>query len=68
MKTNFEETPIEKAVKVKFYGVSNEDLVRRANNAPDFGWDDEGCEISRRRRKGVLNCQMQGNTIVIIEP
>lgn len=57
---------IDQVVKRKFRHLSDEDLIRRANQAPDFGWDDEACEIDRRMRETGLKCEMQGNSIVII--
>ena len=66
--TKFIETDLEKSVKPKFYGVTNVELIRRANRAADFCWDDEAVEIGRRMRKseGQFDCKMQGNSIVII--
>lgn len=51
----------------KIRAMSNEELIRTANRAPDFGWDDEGAEIEKRMNSGVLKCEMQGNRIVIID-
>lgn len=67
IKVEYLETDLEKAIKPKFYGISNKDLVRRINQAPDFGWDDEGCELERRMNKamGEFMCEMQGSIIVI---
>jgi len=63
------ETQLEKIIKPKFYGVSNVELVRRINEAPDFGWDDEGCELSRRMKmsEGKFVCKMNYNTLEIIK-
>lgn len=61
-----ENLTLDQTMKRKFRGLSNEALIRRANQAPDFGWDDEACEIDRRSRECGLKVQMQGNRIVII--
>lgn len=55
-------------IKNKFRHLSNEALVARINKLPDFGWDDEGFEISRRVKEsnGSLVVKMDGNTLVII--
>lgn len=47
--------------------LSNEDLVRTINGLPDFGWDDEGNELSQRIDAGTIKVEMQGNTLVIIQ-
>lgn len=68
MQTEYIETEIEKACKKRFYGLSNEDLIKRANNAADFNWDDEAVELNRRKRKsnGKFQYKMDYNTLVII--
>ena len=55
--------------KAKFKHLSNKALVTRINGLPDFKWDDEGCELSRRVKasNGKFIAQMQGNNIVIIK-
>lgn len=65
MKTQEIET-IDQMVKRKFRGVSDQELIRRANAAADFCWDDEGAEIDRRTRETRLKVEMQGNTLVIL--
>ena len=59
---------LDEAVKKKFKHLSNQQLVDRANNAPDFGWDDEEVELNRRRKEsnGKFDIKMQGNTNVIL--
>lgn len=57
---------IEDIVKEKFKNLSDTELIRRANAAPDFGWDDEECEIHRRIKENGLKVEMQGNSIVIL--
>lgn len=47
--------------------LNNEDLIRRANAAADFCWDDEGAEIERRMTENGLKVEMQGNRLVIIK-
>ncbi len=47
--------------------LSDQELINRANAAPDFGWDDEGAEIDRRMKQNGLKVEMQGNRIVIIK-
>ena len=45
------------AEKVKLIqSLSDEELIRRANACPDFGWDDEGAEISKRMEHNGLKC------------
>jgi len=58
---------IEELCRDRFKNLSTEALVKRANKAPDFGWDDEAVELGRRRRtsNGKLEFTMMGNTIVI---
>lgn len=66
MNTTQEET-IDEFCKKKFKHLSNEQLIQRANRAPDFKWDDEGCEIERRMKEDpTLKIEMQGNKLVII--
>ncbi len=60
MKTEIKQAP------TRFAHLSNQELVRRANAAGDFNWDDEGDEIGRRMEAGTLKCEMQGNRIVIL--
>lgn len=60
------EESLDTIIKRKFRHLSDQQLIDRANRALDFGWDDEGYEIERRRRECGLNCEMQGNRIVIL--
>lgn len=55
-----------KQVPTRFHHYTNEDLIRRINSAPDFGWDDEGDELGRRMEAGTIRAEMRGNKIVII--
>lgn len=63
------ETEIQKHCKRKFSHLSNIELVKRINNAPDFGWDDEEVELCRRRAvsEGKFVVQMNFSTIEIIK-
>lgn len=61
-----EQPTIQEIVKRKFKHLSNEELIRRANKAADFCWDDEAVEIGRRMKENGLKCEMQGNLIVIL--
>ena len=59
---------LEQIIKAKFLHVSNEELVKRANKAPDFGWDDEEYEMVRRMKETPnVRFEMVGNKIQIIE-
>lgn len=51
----------------KFKHMSNEQLIAQANNAPDFGWDDEGTELRRRKDAGLINYKMNGNKLIPIK-
>lgn len=52
----------------RFRHLSNEQLVARINDAPDFGYDDEEEEISIRIREsnGKLKVKMDYNTLKIV--
>jgi hypothetical protein len=65
----FIETEIQKACKVKFYGVSNVELVSRFNSLPDFKHDNEDVELIRRMQKsgGKFQVFMNYNTLRIIQ-
>jgi len=39
---------VEAAIKRTFKNVSTKALIRRIEKAPDFGYDEEACELSRR--------------------
>jgi len=41
---------LERAVQAKFEGLSDFALMNRINRAEDFGYDDEGLELTRRAR------------------
>ena len=43
------ETQLEKIIKPKFYGVSNVELVRRINEAPDFGYHADRYSLESNR-------------------
>lgn len=68
MTTIYKETDLEKDIKKKFKNLSNEELVQRANSLPDFKWDDEEVEISRRMKvsNGKFKVEMVGNQLKII--
>ena len=57
------------SIKRKFRHLSNQQLVERINSLPDFGWDDEGCELQWRREdsNGKFITQMDGNTLIILK-
>jgi len=58
---------IDEMVKRKFKHLSNQELINRANAAPDFGWDDEGAELDRRMRENPeFKVKMQGNKLIIL--
>jgi hypothetical protein len=46
--------------------MSNQQLIDRVNQAPDFGWDDECVELCRRRKEKGLRWEIQGNTAIIL--
>ena len=58
---------LKETIKRKFRHLSDEELIRRANRAPDFGKDDEEYEIVRRVEEEGLKVEMQGNRLVIIK-
>ena len=43
---------LEESISGKFAHLSNEALVGRMNRAPDFGYDDEAVELTRRLKLG----------------
>jgi hypothetical protein len=46
----------------QFIGMSNDSLIKRINNSPDFKYDDESFELNRR---GVI-WEFKNNKAVII--
>ncbi|SJN50487.1 hypothetical protein [Sphingobacterium sp. JB170] len=64
-----EETELEKFCRERFKHLSNAQLVARVNSLPDFGWDDEGVELQRRRRisNGAFDYAFKGNTMVVLK-
>ncbi len=50
----------------RFKGVSNDELIRRANSKADFKWDNEAYELERRHRtsNGQFTYEMRGNRLV----
>ena len=60
---------LEQDIKAKFKHLSNSSLVKRINSLPDFKWDDEGYELTRRinASNGKFSATMQGNNIVILK-
>ena len=57
---------IEQVVKRRFRHLSDQQLIDKANRAPDFGWDDEGCELHRRHEEEGLRYEMDENKLKII--
>ena len=57
---------IETICKRKFRHLSDQELVRRINGLPDFGYDDEEVELHRRINENGLKVQMNINTLEII--
>lgn len=59
----------EQEIKNKFRHLSNRELVTRINGLPDFKWDDEGYELSRRIKasNGKFEAKMIGNNIAILK-
>lgn len=57
------------AIKDMFKGYTNEALIKRANSMPDFNWDDEGTELTRRslQSNGAFLYRMQGDKLVILK-
>lgn len=60
---------LEATIKKMFRHLSNEALVKRINQAPDFGWDDEEYELDRRVKasEGRFIVKMNYNTLEIIK-
>lgn len=60
---------LDETIKAQFNKLSNNALVSRINGLPDFKWDDEGYELSRRIKasQGTFKAKMIGNTINIIK-
>jgi hypothetical protein len=58
-----------KFTKERFKRYSNQALINRANRLPDFKWDDEGVELTRRSllSNGAFVYEMRGNKLVIIK-
>lgn len=63
------EPTLDEIIQKKFRHLSNRALVSRINGLPDFKWDDEGYELSRRVKasNGKFEAKMQGNTIIILK-
>lgn len=63
------ETEIEKLCMKRFKHFTNIQLIERVNSLPDFGWDDEGVELQRRRRvsNGAFDYEIRGNIMVILK-
>lgn len=68
MKTFPSTHEIDAIVKRKFRHLTNVQLIQRANAAADFCWDDEGCELDRRKRAsgGSFDYKMQGDKLIIV--
>lgn len=56
-------------VRKKFRHLSNQQLVDRANELPDFQWDDEETELARRIKdsNGKLEIKMIGSQLKIMK-
>ncbi|MFA6082739.1 hypothetical protein [Mucilaginibacter sp.] len=58
-----------KYTKRKFKHLSNKELIKRANSLPDFQWDDEGSELTRRSllSNGAFIYRMKGHALIILK-
>lgn len=52
---------LEEAVAEKFAGMSNAQIIRRMEQAEDFGYDDESVELNRRLKLGGLAWKWSGD-------
>lgn len=64
-----EENELERLCRERFQHLTNAQLVARVNSLPDFGWDDEGVELQRRRivSNGAFDYEFRGNTMIILK-
>jgi len=64
-------TNLETRIKNKFKNISTKALIRKIEKAPDFGYDDEAYELSRRLKtrgekwRWSTNTRLGANTIEI---
>ena len=66
---NDPEATIQQICQAKFRHLSNQQLVDKINRAPDFGWDDEGVELSRRIKSENLEVERNyRDQLVIVNP
>lgn len=60
---------LESKVKEKFAHLTDDDLIRRMNAAPDFGYDDESVELNRRLDLVGLTWRWSSqNKVLIFDP
>lgn len=52
---------LEEAIAEKFAGVPNDRIIRRMEQAEDFGYDDESVELTRRLKLGGLAWRWSGD-------
>ncbi|WP_427007155.1 hypothetical protein [Pseudarthrobacter sp. H2] len=60
---------LESQIAEKFAHLSDADLIRRMNAAPDFGYDDEAVELNRRLEAVGLTWRWSSkNQVLIFDP
>lgn len=59
---------LDRAIEKKFRGVTSNELMRRMEAAPDFGYDDEEYELSRRLGAVGLEWMWQGGKVITYKP
>lgn len=59
-------TELEAAIAAKFRHLSLPALIARIEKAPDFGYDDESVELSRRLRESGESWRWVGDRIAVI--
>ncbi|MBT8161447.1 MULTISPECIES: hypothetical protein [Arthrobacter] len=69
MTERFPNPDLEQAIKDKFAGLTDADIIRRMNAAPDFGYDDEAVELNRRLGSVGLSWRWsRQNRVLIFDP
>lgn len=57
---------LDRALAKKFHGYSDNELIRRIEAAPDFGYDDEEYELNRRLGARGLTWAWNGDRVEVM--
>lgn len=58
---------LDQAIAKKFHGYSDNELIRRIENAPEFEYDDEQYELNRRLGERALTWMWDGDKVRVVE-